>query len=616
MEPGQLEEQLKAVPANPGVYLLRDRAGNVLYVGKAASLHHRLRAYFGPASALLPKLRRMVALIGDFEFFVTDSEQEALILECNLIKRYRARYNVRLKDDKSYPYLKIDLAEEWPRVHITRRLEGNGGRYFGPFASAGSVRQTLGVIKKLFPFRSCTRAITGSDPRPCLEYDIHRCLGPCIGAVSREEYTEVIRQVILFLQGKQELVVRKLRAQMEAAARELDFERAALVRDQIRAVEQVTERQKMASPTMGDQDVIALAQARDQACAEVFFVRNGKLLGREHFILEGVQGEEPGLVITSFLKQFYSSAATIPPLILLQRPADDMAVIALWLRGRRGARVELRVPRRGQKRELVAMVAENARQALEQLRLKQMAAPNAIAAALDELEEQLHLPRTPRRVECYDISNVLGGSATGSMVVFEEGLPKRSGYRRFRIKTVAAANDCAMIQEVLRRRFGRGGHPPAQGGDEPPSGAEVWSIIPDLVLIDGGRGQLSAALEAMLELGVSFVPTAALAKENEAVFVPEVAEPILLPRNSPALFLLQRVRDEAHRFALGYHRKLRRRQSLLSTLDSVPGIGPKRKRALIRRFGSIGAIREAPLEELAAVMGMTRSLAERVKRYL
>ena len=326
-----LEERLKAVPANPGVYLLRDGAGNVLYVGKAASLCHRLRAYFGSSSTLPPKLRRMVARIGDFEFFVTDSEQEALILECNLIKKYRPRYNVRLKDDKSYPYLKIDLAEEWPRVYITRRLGENGSRYFGPFASAGSVRQTLSVIKKLFPFRSCTKAITGSAPRPCLEYHIHRCLGPCIGAVSREQYAEVIRQVILFLQGKQEVVVRKLRVQMEAAARELDFERAALLRDQIRAVEQVIERQKIASPTMGDQDVIALAQARDQGCAEVFFIRNGKLVGREHFILEGVQGEEPSLVMTSFLKQFYSSAANIPPVIMLQHPADDMAVIALWL---------------------------------------------------------------------------------------------------------------------------------------------------------------------------------------------------------------------------------------------------------------------------------------------
>lgn len=608
MEARRFEEQLKALPQKPGVYLFRDASGNVLYVGKGANLHNRVRSYFVAPHALLPKLQRMVARVSDFEFLVTDSEQEALILECNLIKKHRPRYNVRLKDDKTYPYLKISVKDDWARVYITRRVEKDGSRYFGPYASASSVRKTLDLLKKLFPFRSCRREITGTDRRPCLEYDIHRCAGPCIGAISKEEYREVINQVIMFLEGKQE-VIDELERTMKEASQQLEFERAAMIRDQIKAVEKVMEKQRISSTVMGDQDVIALAQNRDQAYVEVFFIRGGKLIERDHFILQGTQDEEPGQIMSSFLNQFYDSATYIPPLILLQHPPEGLAIIKSRLEGKREARVTLRVPQRGEKKRLVDMVAENARQGLEQLMVKWLADPETAAAALEELRRELRLPLAPKRVECYDISDIRGTSAVGSMVVFQDGQPKPAHYRRFRIKTVAGADDYAMIQEVLRRRFKRA------GGFESPD-TSGWTIIPDLVLIDGGRGHLTSALEAMKEMGVDSIPIAALAKEREELFRPEVDYPIVLPRTSPALYLVQRIRDEAHRFALGYHHRVRRSEAMTSALDNIPGIGPKRKGALLKRFGSVKAIKEAPIDEVAAVMGMTRSLAQRVKEYL
>ncbi len=606
MKSNRLEEQLNILSAKPGVYLLKDEAGNILYVGKAANLHHRVRSYFGPSSSLLPKLQQMMTRVGDFEFFVTDSEQEAILLECNLIKKHRPRYNVRLKDDKSYPYLKVGLNEDWPRVHITRRLGKDGARYFGPFASAGSVRKTLSLLKRLFPFRSCNKSITGDESRPCLEYHIHRCLGPCIGAVNKEEYRQVIDQIILFLEGKQEVVVRELRSKMKEAAENLEFEKAALLRDQISAVERVIERQKIASAG-GELDVIAFARARDQAYVEVFFIRNGKLLGREHFILEGTQEEEPVQIMTSFVQQFYNSATYIPPQVLLQYPVEGMGLMGKWLGSKRGAEVRIQVPHRGMKKELVDMVAENARQGLEQRRVKLLAEPEALATALEEIQRKLNLSTIPHRMECYDISDIRGTSAVGSMVVFERGLPRKSHYRRFRIKTVTGADDYAMIQEVLRRRFKKG----IAGLEE-----SAWTAIPDLILIDGGKGHLNAALEVMQELGVDSISCASIAKENEEIFLPQVSEPVILPPNSAALYLLQRIRDEAHRFASGYFQRVRRRDTLASALDSVPDIGAKRKRALLKRFGSVRGVKQASIEELAAVKGMTRAAAERVKEYL
>lgn len=604
-----ITEQLRHLPNSPGVYLLRDAEENILYVGKAANLQHRVRSYFGAAQKLSPKLQRMVARVADIDFLVTTSEQEALILELNLIKRHHPHYNVRLKDDKSFPFLKISLDEEWPRIYFTRRLEKDGGRYFGPFASARSVRQALKALKRIFPFRTCSRTITGADRRACLEYHMNYCVGPCVGAASREEYDEIIKQVILFLDGKQEKVVRELEDRMKKAAEALNFEKAALLRDQIQAIHKVIEGQRIATTVRGEQDVIAFAQDKDLACAQVFFIRGGKLIGRESFVLQGTQHEEPNQIMTSFVKQFYSSSPYIPPLLLLQYPVADIAVVKDWLQSKRGARVDIQVPRRGYKRQLVNTVAENARQGLVQLKIKRLSAPEELETALAEIKSELHLPHLPSRIEGYDISNIQGMAAVGSMVVFDHGKPKPSHYRRFRIKTVRGADDYAMLQEVLRRRFKR-----IKSGDA--SVPDAWAILPDLVLIDGGKGQLNAALSAMNETGAGAVPTASLAKENEEIFVPREAKPVILPRSSPGLQLLQRLRDEAHRFALGYHRKVHKRETFASAFDAIPGIGPKRKRALLTQFGSVQAIKEAAIEELATARGITMSLAKKIKENL
>ena len=598
-------EQLKQLPTAPGVYLMKDTAGSIIYVGKAANLFKRVRSYFTSGQKLSAKAQRMVSRVRDIDFFVTSSEQEALILELNLIKRHRPRYNVSLKDDKTFPYLKIDIDNDWPGVYVTRRLEQNGGRYFGPFASAKSVRQTLKVLKEIFPFRSCTKNITGSAPRPCLQHHIQHCLGPCIGAVSKDEYAEVIRQIVLFLEGKQEKVVRELESRMEEAARALDFEKAALLRDRIRAVRQVIEGQRLATRVRGEQDVIAFVQDKGRAYAQVFFVRSGRLVGRESFILEGTRSEEPSRIMTSFVEQFYHSAPGVPPLLLLQYPLEDKAVIEDWLHRKRGASVRIQVPRRGSRKELVDIVAENARQGLEQLKIKRLAAPNVLKAALDEIRRELKLPRLPSRLEGYDISNIQGKLAVGSMVVFEQGSPRTSCYRRFRIKTVSGADDYAMLTEVLGRRFKRLS-----------SAADDWAVLPDLILIDGGRGQLNAALSAIDKAGAGPVPIASLAKENEEIFIPWRAKPVVLPRSSPGLQLLERLRDEAHRFALGYHQKIRSRAGITSALDAVPGIGPKRRRALLKQFGSLAGIRRASPEELAAVENMNPNLAKKVKECL
>ena len=600
-------EQLNQLPVSPGVYLLKDAEGNILYVGKAANLRHRVRSYFGTGQKLPPKLQRMVARVNDLDFFVTASEQEALILELNLIKRHRPRYNVRLKDDKTFPYLKIDPNEDWPRVCITRRLEEDGGRYFGPFASAKSVRQTMKTIKRIFPFRTCSKPVTGTDSRPCLWYYVGKCLAPCIGAVSKEEYTEVIKQVILFLEGKRGKVVQELESQMNKAAEALEFERAALLRDQIQAIHEVIEGQRIATTVRGDQDVIAFAQDKDQAHVQVFFIRNSKLIGRESFVLQGTRSEEPPQIMTSFIKQFYDSAPYIPSLLLLQYPVEDKVVIEGWLQSKKGAKVSVQVPRRGNKKQLVSIVAENAQRGLEQFKIKQLATPKVLEAALAEIARELQLTHPPLRMEGYDISNIQGTSAVGSMVVFDQGRPKPAHYRRFRIKTVSGADDYAMLHEVIKRRFKRSSDASAEN---------TWTILPDLVLIDGGKGQLNAAQTAMHEVGADSVPIASLAKENEQLFIPQRTKPIILPGNSPGLQLLQRLRDEAHRFALSYHQKIRQKRTFASVLDSIPDIGPRRKRALLRQFGSVRAIQQASLEELAATKGITRGLAKRIKESL
>ena len=618
-----IEHRLQSAPEKPGVYLMKDAQDNVIYVGKALVLRNRLRSYFGSPSGHAPKIRRLVPQIADFEFIVTDTESEALILENTLIKKYKPRYNARLKDDKTYPFLKIDLSEEFPRVYITRQVAKDGARYFGPFASAGSVRHTMDLIKKLFPYRSCTKTITGTDPRPCLEYFIHRCVAPCSGYASKDEYSDVIKQVIMFMEGNTDVVTRGLRDSMTQASEKLEYERAGVLRDQIRSIERVAEQQKMDSQPVGDLDAIAMAQEANEAWVETFFIRHGKLVGRDRFLMEGAEGEAPGVILGQFVKQFYESATMVPRRILLQHQLEEHELIHEWLKERRGGAVTLLYPKRGQYRKLLDVVAENASQGLAQQRVKWLNNASVIQQAVADLQEELSLPSPPQRMECYDISHIQGSNVVGSMVVFQDGRPRPAHYRRFRIKSVEGVDDYASMQEMLRRRFkrladtrarGRNSDDPGPNGPDKPG--DAWGIVPDLVLIDGGKGHLSAALEVMLELGLDDVPLASLAKENEELFVPHTPEPIVLPRTSQALYLVQRLRDEAHRFAITYHRNLRSKGSLKSSIDMVTGIGPKRKRMLLRKFGTVQAIKDAPVDEIAAVPGLTRSLAIRLKQTL
>ena len=615
----KLRKQLAALPARPGVYIMRNAAGEVIYVGKAARLRDRVRSYFGSPHGLEPKTRALREQIDDFEYIVVSSPAEALLLEAALIKRHQPFFNIRLKDDKRYPYLKIDVQNPWPRVSITRRIENDGARYFGPYASAGSVRATLDLTKKLFPWRSCTKEITGRDPRPCLDYYIKRCIAPCTAYCTKEEYDEVIQQVILFLEGKADDVLRRLRKQMDDAAERLEFERAAQLRDQIRAIERTVERQHVATTRNEDADIFGLARDGDDACVQVFFIRGTQMIGRDSFMLAGVRDEPDATVLANFLLQYYEGAQYIPRLVAVPAQPEDRESIEELLTGKRGSRVEIRIPARGEKRRLVDLAAENAREALAVARVRWLADSSKTELALEQLREELSLPEIPRRIECYDNSNIQGTSPVSSMVVFIDGRPAPNQYRRFRVKTVQGANDFATMQEVLRRRFGRHARTAETAAADNTPGADAASAdawdLPDLVIVDGGKGQLSAALEVMHELGVHHIPVVGLAKRHEEIFVPD-DEPIVLPRGSEALFLVQRIRDEAHRFAITFHRQVRGKSSIQSALDTIPGIGPKRKKALLKKFGSVKAIREADVDEIAATVGFTRALAERVKAQL
>ena len=612
----EFTEKLKSIPASPGVYIMKNADGRVIYVGKGIVLRNRVRSYFQDSAAHTPKVTSLVAEIADIEWIVTDSELEALILECTLIKKHRPRYNVRLKDDKRYPYIKITEQDDYARIFMTRYMTRDGARYFGPYTSAKAVRRTLEHLRHIFPYLSCQREITGKDDRPCLYYHIHRCPGPCIGAISTDEYHSLIQQIILFLEGKQERIITDLRVKMVGASDQLDFERAAELRDRIDALERVVERQKVVSATLNDHDVLAFARDDGQACVQVFLIRGGKLVGREYFVLTGAQDEDAGEIMTSFLTQFYDEAAHVPKEILLQSSIDEMLVIEEWLRSKRGTKVTLRVPRRGQKRELMAMATKNAEETLAALRMQWESDTNKHVTALGELQEYLALEGPPSRIEAYDISNIQGVSATGSMVVFAKGVPRKSDYRRFRIKTVFGANDYAMMQEVLRRRFKRA-VAKRKGEADVTEKAGSWAVLPDLLIVDGGKGQLNAALEVLDQLELKeAIPVVGLAKKHEEVFLPNRAEAVMLPRTSEALYLLQRIRDEAHRFAISYHRKLRQQNGRASILEEIPGVGAKRRRALLKHFGSIEAIAQAPVEDLMAVNGMNRKVAKQVKEYL
>jgi excinuclease ABC subunit C len=556
--------------------------------------------------------------VADFDFIVTASELEALILESNLIKRHRPKYNVRLKDDKRYPYIKITWQEDFPRILIVRRMERDGARYFGPFTASWAVQQTLQTLRRVFPYLTCNRNITGQDERACLYLDIGLCLGPCIGAVGADEYRVMIDGLCRFLEGKSDEVVADLEARMQSAADRWDFEQAAIHRDQLEAIRRVIERQKIVSAAMADQDVVAFARADGDACVQVFFIRHGRLIGREYFVLDGAAEETDPQIVASFVKQFYDEAAYVPPEILLPHEIDEALVIQEWLRSQRGNKVVLKVPRRGQKRDLVEMAAENASETLNHLRAQWLIDEGKQANAVAELQEQFGLQSPPNRIECYDISTIHGSATTGAMVVFVKGVPRKSDYRKFRIRTVEGTDDYASMREMLRRRFRRVKDPELQQAEEAPgSKKSSWDLLPDLLMVDGGKGQLNAALEVLEEYEMrDVVPVAGLAKQEEEVFLPDRAEAVKLPRASEGLYLMQRIRDEAHRFAITYHRKVRAKQTIVSQLDGVPGIGAKRRSALLKHFGSIDAIRGASVEELAAVPGMTRKAAEQLKASL
>ena len=629
----QLQAQVAAMPAKPGVYTFRDASGKVIYIGKAANLKSRVRSYFGSPRSLEGKTRVLARRIAQLEYVTTRTEQDALHLEATLVKRHQPFFNVRLKDDKHYPYLKVDVDAPWPRVTITRRVAKDGGRYFGPYASAKSVRTTLDLSKKLFPWRSCDKEITGSDPRPCLEYYIRRCIAPCTSYCTPEEYREVIDQTMLFLDGKSEDVVRQLKQSMSDAAEELNFERAAQLRDQITAVERVTETQLTADTTASEIDVFGLAVDGDEAVVQVLFIRGQNMAGSDHFSLAGVKDETEGAVLASFLRQHYESGLHPPRMVLIPSAVDDHDLLQDWLSEKRGARVELRHARRGDKRRLVEMAAENASETLAMSRVRWMADRGRTDAALSELEEALSLPAPPRRIECYDISNTQGSNVVASMVVFLDGQPASKEYRRFQIKSVDTSdgpNDFASMAEVIQRRFKRLGEQrraersegydvpdaPTASEDDDAQEQEGWGAVPDLVIVDGGKGQVSAAHDVMRNLAVDDIPLAGLAKREELLFQVDASDPVRLDRRSQGLYLVQRIRDEAHRFAISYHRRLRSRQTSQSTLDRIKGIGPRRKKALLRKFGSLQAMREAEVADLAATPGMTQRLAEQLKQEL
>jgi excinuclease ABC subunit C len=609
------------------VYLFRAADRRVLYVGKANSLRSRVRNHFGAGGQEEARHARLVADTTDIEYIVTDTIGEAYLLEGNLIKEHRPRWNIRLRDDKSYPFVRITLAEDYPRIVRTRKLVRDGSRYFGPYASASSVDETLRLLSKIFPFRTCDLDIPAGKrvlERPCLLYHIKRCQGPCIGAVEPAPYRATIDQVVDFLEGRQEGIADDLRREMDTHSDALRYEAAAVARDKLRAVEWTIEQQKVAAFSRAEHDVIGLARDGTEACLQVFVIRNGKMIGREHFIVEGAGDVGSDEVLASFVQQYYAATERPPRSILLPMAPADMPGLIVFLRERRGSGVRLHVPERGPKRRLVALASENASEALAKDRAEWLADQGARAEALAGLTAALGLSKTPRRIECYDMSNIQGTSAVGSMVVFTDGAPDPKQYRRFRIRSGETPDDFRMMAEVLERRFGRAARLrretgalelSAVGAEDDTAEPGDWAL-PDLVIVDGGKGQLSAATRVVRGLGLNEIPLAGLAKRFEELYVPGRSAPIVLRATAPALYLVQRIRDEAHRFAITYHRQVRGRRALGSVFDDVPGIGPARRASLIRRFGSVRALRDASVDEIADAPLMSHVLAERLKSAL
>ena len=594
-----LLKKVQQLPHSPGVYLFKDKEERVIYVGKARDLSQRVRSYFQKPAHQPPRVRALVKNISSLSYIVTDSEKEAFVLEANLIKEHSPRYNVQFKDDKQYPYLRLNLQEPFPRLEVARRIEeGKNYRYFGPYSDAGAMRETLRLIKKLFPLRSCRQELQEGESRgrPCLNFQIKRCLGPCRGKVLRQEYGQLLEQVILFLEGRQSDLLKKMEKEMQKAADALEFEKAARIRDQYYSLQRVIERQKVVSTEPKDMDIIALVELPQGFTVGLFCVRNGKLIRAENFVPRGTAGADGGEIMKEFLRHYYATAASIPEELFLSHLPAEKELLEKWLQEKSNNRkVILKVPRRGEKKALLELVKKNAlahaRHRVESLKGKEL--------FLEELGRLLGLSEPPQRIEGYDISHLGGKETVGSMVVFLGGEPWKEGYRRFKVKTAALADDYGALAEVLKRRF---------------SNSEL--SLPSLILIDGGRGQLSTALAALKEMNLSCLPVVALAKGKEHIFLPQEREPLELPPSHPALKLLQQVRDEAHRFALSFSRELAQKSSLSSLLESVPGIGPARRKALLERFGGLEALRGASLEEIASVPSLDRATAERLYNWL
>ncbi len=618
--PERIEAKLARLPSRPGVYLHKDENGKILYIGKAVNLRSRVRSYFAQNvdSFKTLHLRRKIA---DVETITTDSELEALLLEMTLIKKHRPHYNIRLKDDKRYPYIKVHWADPYPKVTVTRRMDRDGSRYFGPYTSAWAVHQTLDLLRKIFPYLTCDRTITGQDERACLYYDIKLCTAPCIGAASKEEYRAMIKRLMDFLEGRSEHVVRGIERKMDEASANLEFEEAAQYRDQLQAIDQVVAKQKVIAAANTDQDVIAFAREQGDACVQVFFIRHGKLIGREYFLLEGTEDEEDASVLQEFVTQFYDEAAHIPKEVLLPNEVEEARIIEQWLQQKRGQKVAIKVPRRGRKKELVQLAASNAQDTLATLRQQWAVDRSRHVEAMTELQEALDLPAAPSRIECYDISHTQGRQTVGSMVVFVHGVPRKSDYRRFNVQTVGN-DDYGAMGEVLRRRFRRYKESMAGELTDPSQIGKskkdiAWALLPDLLIVDGGKGQLAVAHNVLAEFDLQGeVPLAALAKQEEELFTPGKIQSVRLSERSEALYLVQRVRDEAHRFANQGHRKRRTKVGTASILDSIPGVGPTRRKILLDHFGTLDELRKATAEEIAAVPGIPFTVGLAVKAHL
>jgi len=597
-----IEEQLKQIPDKPGVYLMKDDSGEVIYVGKARSLKKRVRSYFRKGNHSY-KTSIMVDSITDFDYIVTDTEMESYILEANLIKKYHPKYNIRLKDDKTYPFIKITTYEDFPRIKKTRVVKNDGSKYFGPFADVDAIYKTINILKDLFKLRSCNYDISEEKQleRPCLNYYIDKCNAPCVGKISKEEYHEQIDQVIMFLSGRQKTLIKKIEAKMQKAADEQNFEKAARYRDAMEAVEEISRQQKVMSEDDKDRDIIAITE--DGAyCVQLLLVKNGKLIGQEHFILQVPEGEDQSEVMSSFLQQYYEQAPQLPDEILLNTEINNREILADRLKQLKGKKVNIKKPERGNKKRLIEMALKNAKQNLKKESIKRKYEEKRTVKAVEKLAEYLDLDTDPSHIEGFDISNIQGTDPVASLVVFKEGRASKSDYRRFKIRHKEGPDDFAMMKEVVHRRYRR-----LLNEDRK---------LPDLILIDGGKGQLNAALKALEELGITEIQILGLAKREEEVFIPDREEPIIIPKNSDALHLLQRVRDEAHRFAVNYHRKLRSRRITHSMLERIPGIGPKKRKALLKHFGSLAKIRLADQSELKEVDGISDNLAEVISDYL